>query len=300
MNFAEVQNVSKTFQSKTAVKNVSFSVGPGQIVAILGPNGAGKTTTLSMLLGILHATEGSVKLFGKNPQERSVREKIGVMLQELSVLDGLKVGEVIDLFRSYYPDPLDKQELLKLCGLEKDIKKKTEKLSGGQKRRLSFALAVLGNPELLFFDEPTVGMDTKSRRKLWQTVRAYADEGKSIIFSTHYLQEADDMADRIILLSEGAVVADGTPDEIKALLTTQAVSFIAGDNVNIDKLKLLPHVINIYNKNGRVYVETEDTDAVLAFIFKHDLNVKNVQTDQGKLDEAFEKLTEPEQAEEAI
>lgn len=292
MNYVDVKNVSKRFQSKLAVNGVSFSVGSGKIVAILGPNGAGKTTTISMILGILHATEGSIKVFGKDPIERSVREKLGVMLQELSVLDGLTVGEVIDLFRSYYPNPLDKEELLTLSGLKNDVKKRTEKLSGGQKRRLSFALAIAGDPELLFFDEPTVGMDTKSRREFWQTVRSFADKGKSIIFSTHYLQEADDMADRIILLSEGTIVSDGTPDEVKALLTTQAVSFIAEDYTIVYALEGLPDTSKVYENKGRTYVETKNTDAVLEFVFKRGYKVTNIQIDQGKLDEAFEKLTE--------
>ncbi|MCR6105617.1 ABC transporter ATP-binding protein [Salipaludibacillus agaradhaerens] len=291
MKLIDVQNVSKVFQYKTVVNDISLHIKPGEIVALLGPNGAGKTTTISMILGLLTPTEGTISIFGQKPGDLTARQKIGVMLQELSVLDGLKVGEVIDLFRNYYPHPLSKEELLSLSGLTDEVKKRTEKLSGGQKRRLSFALAIAGDPDVLFFDEPTVGMDTQSRRQLWNTVKSFVNKGKSLIFSTHYLQEADDMADRIILLKEGTVVAEGTPDDIKAMLTTQTVSFVLEDTSHITELREHPHIIGMYENRGRTFVETTNTDAVLSFIFTQGLKVKNVQTDQGKLDDAFEALT---------
>ncbi|UTR13747.1 ABC transporter ATP-binding protein [Salipaludibacillus sp. LMS25] len=291
MKLIDVRNVSKVFQHKTVVNDISLHIKPGEIVALLGPNGAGKTSTISMILGLLTPTEGTISIFGQKPGDLAARQKIGVMLQELSVLDGLKVGEVIDLFRNYYPHPLPKEELLSLSGLKDEVKKRTEKLSGGQKRRLSFALAIVGDPDVLFFDEPTVGMDTQSRRQLWNTVKSFVNKGKSLIFSTHYLQEADDMADRIILLKEGTVVAEGTPDDIKAMLTTQTVSFVLEDTSHITELREHPHIIGMYENRGRTFVETTNTDAVLSFLFTQGLKVKNVQTDQGKLDDAFEALT---------
>lgn len=202
-----VSNVTKHFHRKTAVNHISFSIEKGEIAAILGPNGAGKTTVISMILGLLKPSEGEIKLFNRVPDDQQVREKIGVMLQEVSVMPGLKVDEILELFRSYYPNPLSMKELVSLTALTKeDLKTRAEKLSGGQKRRLSFALALAGNPELLILDEPTVGMDTSSRHRFWQTIHRLSDQGKTIIFSTHYLQEADDAAQRILFLLKDSLL----------------------------------------------------------------------------------------------
>ncbi|NDK01247.1 ABC transporter, ATP-binding protein yvfR [Bacillus subtilis subsp. subtilis] len=202
-----VSNVTKHFQRKTAVNHISFSIEKGEIAAILGPNGAGKTTVISMILGLLKPSEGEIKLFNRVPDDQQVREKIGAMLQEVSVMPGLKVDEILELFRSYYPNPLSMKELVSLTALTKeDLKTRAEKLSGGQKRRLSFALALAGNPELLILDEPTVGMDTSSRHRFWQTIHRLSDQGKTIIFSTHYLQEADDAAQRILFLLKDSLL----------------------------------------------------------------------------------------------
>lgn len=178
-----VSNTTKHFQQKTAVNNISFSMKKGEIAAILGPNGAGKTTVISMILGLLKPSKGDIKLFNRVPDDQQVREKIGVMLQEVSVMPGLKVSEILELFRSYYPNPLSMKELVSLTALTKeDLKTRAEKLSGGQKRRLSFALALAGNPELLIFDEPTVGMDTSSRHRFWQTILDWRIKEKRLYF----------------------------------------------------------------------------------------------------------------------
>ncbi len=172
----DIKNLSKEFKGKKAVEDVSFSIQPGEVVAILGPNGAGKSTSILMMLGLLHPTSGEVSLFNQQPQHQKVRERIGVMLQQVSLMDALKVKEVLALFRSYYPNPLSMEEMIRLTGLEEnELNKRTEKLSGGQKRRVSFALAMAGNPDLVFFDEPTVGMDSTSRREFWARVRQLAE-----------------------------------------------------------------------------------------------------------------------------
>ncbi|MBS4174638.1 ABC transporter ATP-binding protein [Bacillus sp. FJAT-49736] len=289
-----VQNVSKTFHDKKAVSNVSFSIEKGEVVAILGPNGAGKTTTISMLLGLLHPSEGEINLFQLAPSDKKVREKIGTMLQEVSVMNGLKVKELLELIRNYYPNPLSLDELIQLTGLtEADLKTRAEKLSGGQKRRLSFALALSGNPDLIILDEPTVGMDITSRNRFWKTINELAQKGKTIIFTTHYLQEADDIAKRILLFHNGSIIADGTPAEIKAKLTKQSVSFTS-ENATQSIKKLIKHdVVNhIYQKNNRLIVQTEDTDAVLALLFEEKVGASQIQIDNGKLEEAFEQLTQ--------
>ncbi len=289
----ELNQVSKLFKNKMAVNRVSFSIQKGEVVAILGPNGAGKTTTMMMMLGLLEPTDGSVQLFGSHPKAKAVREKIGALLQEVSVIDALKVREVIQLFRSYYPQPLSYEDLVAFTGFTKDeLQKRANKLSGGQKRRLGFALAMAGNPDVLFFDEPTVGMDVTSRKLFWNTVRDLRDRGKTILFTTHYLQEADDIAERVILFHEGNIIGDGTPKSIKASLLKQSVSFTPISAISFEKLKNLPHVADVYEKNGRIFLLTDHTDGVLASIFAQKLSVQNIEIERGRLEDAFEQLVE--------
>ncbi|MGG6313335.1 ABC transporter ATP-binding protein [Paenibacillus macerans] len=290
----EMNGVSKSFKDKKAVDDISFRIPKGTITAILGPNGAGKTTAILMLLGLLDPSAGSVKLFGHAPKDRTVREKTGAMLQEVSVMDRLKVREVLELIRSYYPHPMELAELARLTGLSPgDLNRYAEKLSGGQKRSLGFALALAGNPELVFFDEPTVGLDITARRRFWDSVRHLADQGKTIVFTTHYLQEADDIADRILLFNRGSLVADGTPEAIKARIVKRSVSFrLDRDDPELrSKLLGLPPVAECFDKDGRIHVTTEDTDAALAALFTAGVPVRDVRIDQGRLDEAFEQLT---------
>lgn len=291
----EMNQISKSFKEKKAVDHISFNIHKGSIVAILGPNGAGKTTTLSMMLGMLEPTQGTVKIFGQHPKDIKVREKIGAMLQQVSVIDRLKVREVIELFRSYYPNPMEMEFLINLTGLTpSDLNRYAEKLSGGQKRCLSFALALAGNPELLFLDEPTVGLDTTARRKFWASIRELSKQGKTVVFTTHYLQEADDAADRILLISQGALVADGTPEEIKSRIVKRSLSFLSDqDSPEFrERLIALPSIAECYNKDGRIHVTTDNTDSVLAAIITGGFPVRDVRIDQGRLDEAFEQLTQ--------
>lgn len=291
---AELRKVTKMFGGKKAVNQVSFTIEKGSITAILGPNGAGKSTAISMMLGLKDASEGKVLLFGQSPKDLKVREKIGAMLQEVSVMDGLRTREIINLIRGYYPNPLSLDDIALLSGLTpEELNKWAVKMSGGQKRKLSFALAIAGNPELLFFDEPTVGLDTSARRLFWQTVRKLADQGKTILFTTHYLQEADDMADRILLFHQGQVAADGTPEAIKAKLTRRSVSFIVdADHRQVKELlREVPGVTDVFENNGRLNAVTDDTDTALAALFRAGLAVRDVRIDQGSLDEAFDQLT---------
>ncbi|GAB6928147.1 ABC transporter ATP-binding protein [Paenibacillus sp. JCM 10914] len=289
-----LKQVTKRFGNKIAVNQVSFTIEKGSITAILGPNGAGKSTAISMMLGLKDANEGVVELFGQNPKDLKVRERIGAMLQEVSVMDSLKTREIINLIRGYYPNPLTLDEIANLSGLSaEELNKWAVKMSGGQKRKLSFALAIAGNPELLFFDEPTVGLDTTARRLFWQTVRQLADQGKTILFTTHYLQEADDMADRIILFHNGQVAADGTPYAIKSKLTRRSLSFIVdADHHEVQQLLLeVPGVSDVHEQSGRLYAVTDDTDTALAALFRAGLAVRDIRIEQGSLDEAFDQLT---------
>lgn len=288
----QLNNVTKSYGKTTAVQNISFTIDKGTTVAILGPNGAGKTTTISMMLGLLEPTSGDVRLFEKNPKEIVVREKIGAMLQDVSLIDKLKVHEVIKLFRSYYKNPLSIEELVEITGLEpEDLTKWATKLSGGQRRRVAFALALAGNPDLVFLDEPTVGLDVTARRKFWEKIDILKASGKTIIFSTHYLEEADDVAERIILFNKGEIIADGKPAEIKQKFRRSTISFQTDNPDALPKLKALPNVLDCYMEEERICIITEETDAVLETIYKENFIPKDMQIEHGRLEEVFEHLT---------
>lgn len=292
-----LNQVTKSFKNKKAVQDVSLTIEKGEIVAILGPNGAGKTTTIMMMLGLLDPSEGSIHILDMHPKDKRVREKIGAILQEVSVIDALTVKEIIQLFRSYYPNPLGFEELVALTGLKSDeLKKRADKLSGGQIRRLGFALALAGNPDLLFFDEPTVGLDITSRKRFWETVGVLKERGKTIIFTTHYLQEADDAAERIILFHNGSIIEDRTPKEIKAKLTKQSISFIPSERISLHSLKHLPTVTHVYEEGSRIIIEAENTDIVLGKLFQQKFQISGIEINQGRLDEAFSQLTENKEA----
>jgi ABC-2 type transport system ATP-binding protein len=288
----EVKGVSKVFKNKKAVDDISFSIKKGTVTAILGPNGAGKTTAISMMLGLLEPSAGEVSVFGKHPKAQKTRDRMGAMLQEVSVIDRVTVGETVDLFRSYYSHPLPKQKLLQLANLEKEEKMMAEKLSGGQKRRLGFALALAGDPDLLFLDEPTVGMDVSSRKQFWESIRELAGKGKTIILTTHYLEEADQLADRIILVASGKIIADGSPSNMKDSFTRKTVSFCTDGIVSIGELSALPYVTEVASQDHSFLVTTTDSDAVLHYIFTKQLPVYDVLVERGGLEEAFEKLVQ--------
>lgn len=288
----EIKQLTKVFKGKKAVDDVSFSIKRGEIVAILGPNGAGKSTTMLMMLGVLHPTSGEAKVFNADVKGKKVRERIGVMLQEVSLMGGLKIKELLQLFRSYYPNPLSINKLIRLTGLsEDDLNKRTDKLSGGQKRRVGFALALAGDPDLLFFDEPTVGMDIAARKVFWETIKELAAHGKTIIFSTHYLQEADDVAQRIILFNKGKVIADEKPENLKANLLKQSVSFVMNGPFLKETFLQWSYVSDVYMKGDRVFIVTSDSDLVLSTIFTEQLDVHDIAIEKGRLEEVFEQMT---------
>ena len=294
----ELIHVSKQFQQHRAVKDISFTVKKGEAIAILGANGAGKTTTILLMLGLLQPTSGTVRLFHSDPKVKEVREKIGSMLQETSVMDSLKVKEIIPLVQSYYPHPLSSDQLLSITGLSKqEWNKRTEKLSGGQKRRLHFAIALAGNPELIFLDEPTVGMDINARKAFWKTVEELKSQGKTIIFTTHYLQEADEAAERIIMISDGKIVGDGTPEQLKAKWTKKTISFKETADYSVDMYKSIPFVEEVVREKGRISLVTVDSDKTIYHIFEMKLKIQDIEIQQGKLEEAFSKLLQEKKEE---
>jgi ABC-2 type transport system ATP-binding protein len=204
-----------------AVRDLSLTVAPGQTLALLGPNGAGKTTTIRMILGLAAPSSGVVRVFGRDPRDSAARARIGTMLQSAEMPGSLTVREHITLFSSYYPEPLAVDDVIALAALDGLANRRAQRLSGGQRQRLAFALAICGDPDLLVLDEPTAGLDIESRVMLWEQIRVLAARGKSIIITTHYLAEADALADRIAFIARGSIVADGTPAEIKARAGTR-------------------------------------------------------------------------------
>lgn len=294
----ELQQITKQFPKKLALNNVSFSINKGEVVAILGPNGAGKTTLMHIMLGLLSPSAGEVNIFNQPTHKRKVRDKIGAMLQDVSLMDGVKVIELLQLFTTYYSNPMPLQLLKQLTNLsETDLKMRTEKLSGGQKRRVSFALSLAGNPELLFFDEPTVGMDIASRQKFWRTIQQYAKAGKTVVFTTHYLQEADDFANRILLLNQGHLIQDGSLEAIKRNVSRQIVSFLTHSLFPFPAFKKLPYVLNIYEKENRIMIETNNVEETIAALFAKNIRIKDLQIEKGRLEDAFSQLTNVEELE---
>lgn len=294
----ELVGVSKTYRHKHAVREMSFQIGRGEAVAILGANGAGKTTTLSLLLGLLEPSAGQVRMFGMAPKDPRVKRRTGVLLQEVSVMDGLKAKELIRLISSYYEHPLPLDQLLELTGLDSaGLEQQAGKLSGGQKRRLGVALALAGDPELVILDEPTVGLDVASRRAFWERIKMLKAAGKTVLFTTHDMQEAEDAADRIILLAHGSVIAEGTPGGIKERLARRSVSFWMGEGLKVEQLTELfaeagpgEPAVSVSESDGRVSIYAADTDRVLAALFRHELPVSGIMVDQGRLDDALLQL----------
>ncbi|WP_427181142.1 ABC transporter ATP-binding protein [Paenibacillus sp. TC-CSREp1] len=301
-----LDNVSKQFGNKSAVREVSLEIVQGSITAILGPNGAGKTTTIKMMLGLTSLSSGSIRILGMPPGHKQVLQRIGVMMQDVSVMDFLTVREMIRMVQSYYAAPLDTAALERLTGLSpNDLNRRAEKLSGGQKRSLNFALAMTGNPDILFFDEPTVGLDSETRRQFWAQIRTLAKQGKTVIFTSHYLQEADEAADRIILFNEGTIAADGTPEQIKNGMTKRTLSFtytpfleLNGESAHteimdtdaaphLDLIKKIPGVDQVQYHHHRCVLHSKDTDALIRQIITMQLPVQDIRIESGQLEDAY-------------
>ncbi len=272
------------------MRGISFVVKQGELVAMLGPNGAGKTTCISVLLGLRKPTAGQARLFGLEPTDRRARSRCGVMLQESGVPDTLTVRELVELFGSYYPHPMPPERAIGLAGLEPQSKQQAGKLSGGQRQRLYFALAVAGDPEVIFFDEPTVGMDVESRRLFLQSIRDFSKQGKTILLTTHYLEEADQLAERIIVIDRGVLVADASPQEIKSRVVAKQVSFVTPASLTEADFAGLP-VSNLTIEDHRVRLFSNAPEALLRELFRRGVDISDLQVVGADLEEAFISLT---------
>ena len=286
---AELVNVTHRYGNHTALRGLSLTLQPGEVVALLGPNGAGKTTAVKLLLGLLQPTEGAVRIFGRSPSEREARQRIGAMLQVARVPETLAVGEYLDLFRSYYPHPLPTGELIQAAGLQGIEKRQFKDLSGGQKQRMLFALALCGDPDLIFLDEPTLGMDIETRHNLWRQVRSLADRGKTVLLTTHYLEEADMLADRILVIAQGAVVAEGTPAEIKSRAGGRKVRCVT--NLTEIFLAGVPGVRRVEHTGAAVTLTVDNAEAVLRILLAEDSTLHSLEVSSPALEDAFLELT---------
>jgi ABC-2 type transport system ATP-binding protein len=262
----------------------------GELVAMLGPNGAGKTTAISLMTGLRRPDRGTARLFGLDPRDLRARSRMGVMLQESGIPMALKVTEIIDLFRTYYPKPLPPAEVIKAAALEEFADKLVGSLSGGQKQRVYFALALCGDPDVLFLDEPTVGLDVASRRLFWEHIRKFVKRDRAVVLTTHYLEEADALADRVVVIDHGLKVAEGTPAAIKERVAGKKVSFTTSAGVTADDFAGLP-VKQVTIQGSRVELLTNEPEAVLRALFTKSAEVRELEVIGAGLEEAVLALT---------
>ncbi len=282
------EGVVKEYGSVRAVDGIDLTIHRGETVALLGPNGAGKSTTINMLLGLFPPDQGRIEVFGKKPELAMRAGHLGAMLQEGKMIPRVSVRELVDFVRQTYRKPLPLQEILDLAELSKIANRNVDRLSGGQAQRVRFALALAGNPDLVVLDEPTAALDVESRRELWAAMQRYAERGNTVLFSTHYLEEADDSADRVVVIASGRVVADGTTSQIKSMIEGRTVSFVPrGRQEGFD---LLPGVNSVEYRGGRVHLRTSDSDSTVHALSRADA-FTDLEVSGVGLEEAFIALT---------
>ena len=282
----EFRDVKKRFGAQAAVDGITLTVHVGEMVALLGPNGAGKTTCVAMMLGLRQPSSGTVRVFGGDAAAAVHAGRVAAMLQSGGLPPGLRVIELVDFVRRLYPRPLTLNDALKTAGCEGFAGSRLERLSGGQQQRVRFALAIAGSPELLFLDEPTTGFDVDTRRLFWQSVRSLATRGSTVLFATHYLDEADAAADRIIVLQRGAVVADGTAGEIKARVGGRSLRF-TWQGAGRDALMRLEGVTQADLQGDTVRLRTSDTDATVRALVHGSIPFRDLEIGGADLEEAF-------------
>jgi len=286
----EARSLSKRYGSIEAVRGIDLEVTTGETVALLGPNGAGKSTTIDMILGLSEPDDGAVSVFGDTPAAAIGGGLVGAMLQSGALIRDLSVRELIAMVASLYPQPLGVDDTIALTGLEEAASQRTQKLSGGQTQRVRFAVALVSNPRLLILDEPTVAMDVEGRRSFWETMRELASRGKTILFATHYLEEADAYADRAVLMAGGRVVADGPPTRIKAMVgvrTIRATLPVA----EVAELTRLPGVTAAERHGQAIVLSCSDSDSAIRALLERFPEASDIEIAAAGLEEAFLELT---------
>jgi ABC-2 type transport system ATP-binding protein len=291
---ASARDVKKSYGDVIALNHLNMEIRAGELLALLGPNGAGKTTLVRLLLGSVRPDAGSVSVFGADPHSGQMQTRVGAMLQVGRVPETLKVREHIDLFSSYYPNPLPLDEVLTIAGLTEIKDRAYGELSGGQKQRVLFALAVCGNPDLLFLDEPTVGLDVEARRLMWAQIRTLIARGKTVLLTTHYLNEADALADRILVLNQGAIIAEGTPAEIKARAMGKQIRCTS--QLSQEQVKQIPGVLSVKADRNAFELQVNAAEPVVRELLQRDAWLANLEVTNAGLEEAFLALTQKSNA----
>ncbi len=294
---ARLAGVRKGYGAIQALKGLDLDIHQGEVLALLGPNGAGKTTSVALLLGLLRPDAGSVSLFGLDPASRPARERCGAMLQVSRLPEPISVREHVQLFSSYYPHPLPVEETLRLAGLTELADRHYGKLSGGQQQRLKFALALCGDPELLFLDEPTVGLDVEARREFWNVIRTRVAAGTTVLLTTHYLEEADALADRIVVVDRGSVIAAGSPAEIKSRTAGRRIHCVT--TLSPEQVTRLPEVQSVARHGAALEILAARAEPLLRELLARDPNLSDLEVSGAGLEQAFLALTRESQKEAA-
>ena len=288
-------NVSKHYGSLKAVDGLSLDLRVGETVALLGPNGAGKSTSLDMLLALRKPTSGKITMFGSDPYHAVKTGRVGAMLQSGGLMPEVTVRELVTLVTTLQPNPEPIQTTLKRAGIEKFADQRVDRLSGGQTQRVRFALAICGKSELIVLDEPTTAMDVETRRLFWDSMKAEVAEGRTLLFATHYLEEADQAADRILVINRGRLLADGTPAEIKAKAGARRITFHL-DRVDEQYLLGLPGLVNLEVRRDFVQIQTSDSDATLYAVLDAGLRPRDIEVTGLGLEQAFLAITAEDDA----
>jgi ABC-2 type transport system ATP-binding protein len=295
---AQLKGAAKSYGKVRALDGVDLAVTAGEVLAVLGPNGAGKTTAISLLLGLLKPDTGEATLFGESPTSLSARRRIGAMLQTAGVPDTLTVGELITLFRSYYAQPRTVADcvtlagfadVVALAGVDDIVKRRYGKLSGGQQRRVQFALSIAGRAQILFLDEPTTGLDISARERLWKTIRMLAADGCAIVLTTHYLEEAEALVDRVCVLAKGKVVAEGNVQQIRARVSQRRVSCVS--SLDAVAIAAWPNVRNIDRSGERIEIVTDAAESIVRRLLNEDAALSELEVRRAGLAEAFVEIT---------
>ncbi|GAA6184417.1 MULTISPECIES: ABC transporter ATP-binding protein [Alteromonadaceae] len=286
----QAKNLKKSYAAIEAIKGVNFSIQGAGVFAILGQNGAGKTSLIKCALGLEKISSGDMQIMGHQPGSMNAKRQTGVILQDSDLPDLLTIREQITLFASYYPAPFSVQQTIEMCELEGFADKRYKKLSGGQKRRAQFALAIVGNPQLIFLDEPTTGLDIEARRNMWAIIRQFAKQGKSIVLTTHYLEEAENLADRIMIMNSGLIVADASPNEIKKQTSGSIIR--CETQIPADKLRVITGVTSV-SKSGRFSeIRSKNVNLSLSEILNLDSQIADLTVSQPKLEDVFSHLSQ--------
>jgi ABC-2 type transport system ATP-binding protein len=287
------QNVTHRYGSRKAIDQLSLEVPRGEVLALLGPNGAGKSTTISALLGLIRPQEGRIEVLGRDPRQSVAEGRVGAMLQSGSgsgLPPGVRVDQALRLVRRLHPRPAPFDEIVERADIDGLLRRRTDRLSGGESQRVRFALAIAGDPEVVFLDEPTSAMDVESRQAFWRMMRQFGNEGRTVLFATHHLTEADEIADRVVVLNHGTIVANGPGATLKAAVASKRLRFVV-DRPNLAELDELEGVTDVDLCGTGVTMSSLDADATIRDLVIRDVPFRDLEITGAGLEQAFIALT---------